>query len=206
MTFQEKYAPKTLADIVFADENTKTIVGQFARGERSGNIILHGPRGTAKSTTAKIILKTRDKNDDDDYSHYTYHASTITNKDFTKFVNEWHWQGFQDTMPCTIIEEVDQLSLPHQNLLRTTMDKYKKGSFILTTNKIHLLDEPLVDRCYDIEMPMANSDAWFDTAAKILQAEGIKYDDEQVSKILALSNGSIRDILRNIEDFVLCKK
>ena len=55
MDFMKKYAPKTLTDLVFVDDATKRRIEHYAMGQRSGNIVLHGPHGTAKSTTARMI-------------------------------------------------------------------------------------------------------------------------------------------------------
>jgi len=55
-------------------------------------------------------------------------------------------------------------------------------------------------------MPMANMEVWFDAAATILAAEGAEITDDQLDALLASGNGSIRDMMRGLEDFVLARK
>ena len=57
MSFIDKYKPASITDTVFNDAATQKRVEQYAKGQRTGNIIFHGPKGTAKSTTARIIGK-----------------------------------------------------------------------------------------------------------------------------------------------------
>jgi DNA polymerase III delta prime subunit len=173
MTFMKKYAPTTLDDLVFVDEDAKTRVEQYASGKRNGNIVLHGPKGTAKSTTARIIAEARLKDADCDNSYSVYHAKNITESTIDALWNDYHLQRLGgNTEPYVVIEEADQMSKSLQQKLRASLDETDYGHVILTTNHIHNLDEPLVDRCDDIEMPMANTDAWLDAAAEILKAEG----------------------------------
>ncbi len=53
---------------------------------------------------------------------------------------------------------------------------------------------------------MANTDVWFDAAATILDAEGVEFTDDQLDALLASGTGSIRDMMRGLEDFVLERK
>ena len=207
MTFMKKYAPSTLDDLVFVDDDAKTRVEQYATGKRNGNIVLHGPKGTAKSTTARIIAETKISAADCDFPYSTHHGSKMTADDIDGLWGEWNWQSCQGVKnPYVVIEEADQLSPANQRRLRGVLDETEVGKVILTTNHIHNLDEPLVDRCDDVEMPMANTDVWFDAAATILDAEGVDFTDDQVDALLASGNGSIRDMMRGLEDFVLARK
>lgn len=207
MTFMKKYAPTTLDDLVFVDDDAKTRVEQYASGKRNGNIVLHGPKGTAKSTTARIIAEARLKAADCDHAYSVYHAKNITESNIDTLWRDYSWQRINGiTEPYVVIEEADQLSKSLQQKLRASLDETDYGHVILTTNHIHNLDEPLVDRCDDIEMPMANTDVWFDAAATILDAEGVEFTDDQLDALLASGNGSIRDMMRGLEDFVLARK
>lgn len=203
----KKYAPKSVDDLVFADGATRTRAEQYASGKRSGNIVLHGPKGTAKSTTARIISESKISAADSEWPYPVYHGSKMTAADIDGLWQDWNWQLREGVKnPYTVIEEADQLSPANQRRLRGVLDETSVGKVILTTNHVHNLDEPLVDRCDDIEMPMANTDAWFDTAAAILKAEGVNFTKKQLKDLLASGNGSIRDMMRGLEDFVLERK
>ena len=207
MEFMKKYAPKAVDDLVFADRATRVRAEQYASGKRSGHIVLHGPKGTAKSTTARIITESKIAAADCEYPYPVHHGSRMTAAEIDDLQRDWIWQVSQGIKhPYTVIEEADQLSPANQRRLRGVLDETEIGKVILTTNHIHGLDEPLVDRCDDIEMPMANTDAWFDAAATILTAEGVDFTGKQLNDLLASGNGSIRDMMRGLEDFVLERK
>ena len=84
------------------------------------------------------------------------------------------------------------------------MDQTERyGRFILTTNEYHSLEAPLVDRCDAIEMLNPHVDKVLPKAAEILQREGKDLDVDTVRALLSAGDGSIRRMMRNLEDNVL---
>lgn len=107
-------------------------------------------------------------------------------------------------MPYIVIEEVDEMTKGLHKTLRGLMDQTEKyGKFILTTNNCHLLEDPLVDRCDAIELLAPSVDNVLPKAYSILKAEGIGYDERQLIALLSAGDGSIRRMLRNLEDLIL---
>lgn len=207
MSFIDKYRPASISDTVFNDAATQKRVEQYAKGQRTGNIIFQGPKGTAKSTTARIICEELARHADCGYPAPVYQASGLTLENMDKIWNDWSWQRAQGIEnPYIIIEEVDQLTPKAQHKLRSMLDDASVGKVILTTNNIHAIDVPLVDRCDEIEMPLANTDMWLGRARDILDAEGVKCTDKQLQALLKTCNGSIRDLMRALEDYVLERK
>jgi DNA polymerase III delta prime subunit len=207
MSFIDKYRPTSVSETVFNDAATHKRVEQYATGKRAGNIILQGPKGTTKSTTARIICEELARNVDCGYPVPVYQASGLTLENMDKIWNDWSWQRSQGMEnPYVIIEEVDQLTAKAQHKLRSMLDEASVGKAIMTTNNIHAVDVPLVDRCDEIEMPLANTDMWFDRARTILDAEGVECSNEQLQALLKTCNGSIRDLMNALEDYVLERK
>ena len=201
MSFIVKHQPVSISEIVFNDAATQKRVEQYARGQRTGNIIFYGPKGTAKSTTAKIIVKELYNAAANENCIPIFQAANINFVNIEYIWGEWNLQrlcGIKN--PITIIEEVDQLQIKFQHKLRAMSDEATIGKFIFTTNNIHNVDVPLVDRCDDIEMPLANTDMWLGRARSILNAEGVKCTDKQLLALLKTCNGSICDLMRALED------
>ena len=203
MNFETKYRPQTFNDLVFSDGITQKRLLDYANNRRHGNIIFHGPFGTAKSTTARLIQKMR-VGALKAGGPWDYHASAIDEGTFEIFPREWTIQKLAGVHhPLTVIDEIDQLKQALQHRFGPLMDRTDWGSFILTTNNLHNVDKGIADRCDVIELPAANQSAWFDRAKFILQTEGINLPDEHIKGLLSTTNGSIRDLMRCLEDAVI---
>lgn len=57
-----KYEPQTFADLIFENEIARKQLERYANCTATGCILLHGPSGTAKSTTARIVANQSRKN------------------------------------------------------------------------------------------------------------------------------------------------
>lgn len=195
--------PKTINDMVFNDLATEKRVRQYADEKRVGNIILHGPKGTAKSTTARIIVQTVFDNCGNENAVPELHAKDFVNTHDMerKIYGEWNFQRVCGVKtPYIIINEADQLAKDKQRHLRGIIDETQLGKFIFTTNHIHTFDDPLLDRCDDIEMPAVDVTIWRSKVDEWLARNNIVVDSEVVDRMLETSTGTIRDLKRIVED------
>lgn len=195
--------PKSINDVVFNDPATERRVKQYATGKRVGNIILHGPKGTGKTTAAKQIVQTIFNTHDNPSSVSEFHAKEFDKvKDMeARIYGEWNLQRACGVKtPYVIINEADQLSPDKLRHIRGMIDETEIGQFIFTTNNIHAFDEPLLDRCDDIEMPPIDIEAWRSKVNEWLSDNNIEVDAEIVDRMLQTNTGTIRDLKRIIED------
>ena len=199
MTFNSKYQPKSVEDLFFNNTADQKRVNQYASGKRWGNILFYGPKGTGKSTAARIICEACGAD------AVIYRASEISIDSFNKISNEFNLLRLQGaTSPYLVIEEADEMSRPTQRKFRGFMDQTETyGKFILTTNNYHMLEAPLVDRCDAIELLNPRVDKVLPKATEILRKEGKDLDVDTVRALLSAGDGSIRRMMRNLEDIVL---
>lgn len=204
MIFQQKYAPRIFGDLIFPDTNTRQRLKEFACNQRHGSLIFHGPYGTSKTTTAKMLVELRSTGLDYGGVDF-YRASDMNHAAFDVISNTQSMQkmcGVQ--VPVTIIDEIDQVDDKLQYKLRWELDlRSGNGCFIFTTNNLHRVDPGLVDRCDVVELPAANSQHWFNRARWILNQEGVTMSDAKLRALLNTCDGSIRDLMRALEDAVL---
>ena len=189
--------------MVFNDPATENRVRQYATGKRVGNIILHGPKGTGKTTAATQIVQTIFDAHDNPNAAPEFHATQFDKlKDLeARIYGEWNLQracGVKN--PYVIINEADQLSQEKLRHIRGMIDETEIGQFIFTTNNIHAFDEPLLDRCDDIEMPPIDIEAWRSKVYEWLADNKISVDADIVERMLKTNTGTIRDLKRIIED------
>lgn len=202
--FQNKYAPQTLDDLILPNTNTRQRLEEFAQNLRHGSLIFHGPHGTAKTTTARMLERLRAG--DAEYGGVDfYRASDLTVKSFERIENMQAVQRLAGVqMPITIIDEIDRVDEDVQYLLRWQLDMHSdKGCFIMTTNKLHRVYTGVVDSCDVIEMPTANNTVWLNRAHWILKQEGVTLSNSKLLQLLSTCDGSIRDLMRALEDVVV---
>ena len=53
----EKYAPSDLNEVIFGSENSLYLVNEIAQGAFDCHVLLHGPNGTGKTTTAELLAQ-----------------------------------------------------------------------------------------------------------------------------------------------------
>ena len=204
MIFERKYAPQDFGDLIFPDTNTRQRIWEFGNNLRHNSLIFHGPYGTAKTTTARMLNAMRTEGlaaGDADF----YRASDIAVDTMDRIANVQGMQRLAGVkMPVTIIDEIDQVDEKLQYQLRWQLDmRSEQGCFIFTTNKLHRVDDGLVDRCDVIELPAANTEHWYERAQWILEQEGVSLPEAKLRALLSTCDGSIRDLMRSLEDAVL---
>lgn len=203
MKNNRKYHPKKVDDLVIGAPHTRQRIAEYASGVRDDNLILHGPRGTGKSTTAQVIAETRCGDVD---LVRTYAGADFTTDCFDRILNDWSWQRINDVaLPTVIIDEIDQIKPIDQHRMRSFVERHDWGSIIGTTNKRYEIDKPLLDRFDSVELPPVEVEAWVQRASEIFTAEGVEHSPEKARNVIGTSDGSIRDTLRAIRDYVIAK-
>ena len=194
--------PKTVGDMIFVDAYTEKRIRQYAEGRRKHNIILHGPMGTGKSATAKVIADSVRKNGIFDYPTQVYNGADSDDATLKKIERDFDFQRNADAA-YVIIDEVDRLTATQQVKLRAFLDNTKIGNIIMTTNNIHNIDGPLADRCDVIEFPAIDAQQWRSRVEEWLRDEGVAATDEQIDAVIDTNNGTIRDLINGVTDIVL---
>lgn len=209
---RNKYEPKIIDDLVIPNPKTRERLEDYAAGDRVGHMVMHGPKGTGKTSAANIISKQREaQNDNSPFGMEgfdSYEGATITEKDILNLPNEWEWRRQCGMKPPTIvINELDKMSDSMLEKLKATLDQYSGvGQIIATTNNLHKLPPALEDRFDSIEMPTLTADDLALRVQQIVAAEGVDVSESYVKNVLASNTGSWRDALSAAEDIVLKHK
>jgi replication-associated recombination protein RarA len=217
MSFETKYAPTTISDLIITDPNTLHVIQQFAAGLLHGNILLHGPFGTGKSTTARLMLEPviGDRCFYGKEQLPIYSGSTLSS-DFERLESEYNCQSPSIESPgYVIIEEVDQMSKQNQLRLRAYLDERSWRKVVMTTNNPHHIDQGLVSRSREIEIPACDPASWFTRAKFILASEGIVCSSvahgmtcspQDLQSVLSKCPPDARKILQALELLVQMKR
>lgn len=192
------HAPQRFDDLVFADPSVAQRLKQYAEGQRTKSIILHGAYGSGKSTIARLLLQARDPVNKGFWETINcIHAET-------GFLNPvegtWRFSEWLSVEPMCVLEEVDMLSRKLQFLLRAFMDAYG-GMFIMTTNHPYMIDGSIRSRCDDIEIVPPHPKDYLAVAQNILAQYQVTVDQESLTQLL-LECHNWRHVLGVLEDIV----
>lgn len=205
-TFPHKYPPHTLDECIFPDAHNKQRIDDYVTGIRTGSVLLYGPNGTGKSTTAKLIVEAALGKAQVDDNRDIISGTTLSPTAIDNLYMTWNAQLYFASCHrgWVVIEEVDRLSISLQQRLASVIDKWHNlGSIVFTTNYKGNIDPALVHRCDAIEFPTPSAHAMLKRAQQILSAEGITVSSDKVLKVLEPTDGSIRKRMEALEDLCI---
>ncbi len=208
-TFEQRHRPSCFDDLIFADPTIEDALRQYALRQRYGCILLYGAFGTAKSTTAEIIIRERHKCLGVTQS-YTERFSAVTLKDSSMTVLENALSlmitvNGHDPEPYVIIDEVDLLSNTKQAELRHLIDSKQAAKFIMTTNDYSKVDKGIRSRSDKLFLSPPTAQHMLKRAEAIVKAEGVSIQQTIISQLLR-NTDDVREMLRELESLVLATR
>lgn len=180
MKAQEKYAPQSLDDVIFANDQTGVLVRAYAEGQLDGHLILWGPNGTGKTALADL-MPALIAGADASVESKTYDELMKLPDLGNYFRQTCHMSGLMGQgKHFVIFHEFDEQA-GRQAKLWTAIDKCLSDvMLIITTNHPMRISNSFRSRCDCIEMPALTPDMVLPRAQHILRAEGLDLSDAQV--------------------------
>jgi replication factor C small subunit len=193
----DKYKPKTLADLVFANEGIRRTFAKYVEEKSIPNLLLLGSPGTGKSSLSNVLKRELgvdkldvlrvacgDEGIEEIRTKVKSFAMTIPNGDF-KLVQ---------------LEEIDGLGHQAQKMLRTLIEDVSHTCrFIATANNRTLLLPAIESRFQAFEFTNPGRDFVLLRGAEILEKEQITFDLDTLEKIAAVTYPDIRQFIQQLE-------
>ena len=215
------YRPSTFEEVAGQEHIVKTLQNALATGKLAHAYLFAGPRGTGKTTMAKLLAKAL--NCDEGIGHQCNQcknckaiiegthpdvleldaASNNGVDEIRELIDKVKYGTILGRYKVYIIDEVHMLSTGAFNaLLKTLEEPPEHVIFILATTEPHKILPTILSRCQRYDFTKLSDKNIKNRLKSVLEKEGVAYNDEAIDIIISLADGGMRDAL-SILDQVL---
>ena len=210
-----KYRSQTFGEMVGQKVISTTLRQAVESGKISHAYLFSGPRGTGKTSAAKIFAKAMNcpNQVDGEPCNHCDICRDITNGSLEDVIeidaasnngvdeireirDKSTYAPSRATYKVYIIDEVHMLSTGAFNaLLKTLEEPTENVVFILATTELHKIPATILSRVQRFEFKSIKQGAIKEHLASILEKEGLTFDDEALTIIARRAAGGMRDAL-----------
>ena len=187
-----KYRPTAWKDVLGQEHVVDVILGSLKSKGVSHAYLFSGPRGTGKTSVARILAREVGCRGYDLYEMDA--ASTRGIEDIQSLKEAVSTLPFESAYKVYIIDEVHMLSRPaFDALLKTIESPPSFVIFIFATTELHKVPNTIVSRCQHFSFRKPSEELLKKMILRVAKAEGYEMEKEAASLIAMLGDGSFRD-------------
>ncbi|QTA83185.1 DNA polymerase III, subunit gamma/tau [Desulfonema limicola] len=226
LVLARKYRPQTFEDVVKQEHVTRTLSNAIVSGRVAHAILFSGPRGTGKTTVARILAKAMNckqgptplpcnicrscKEITAGSSPDVFEIDGASNNgvDHIRELREnIRYMPAYSPYKIYIIDEVHMLSTQAFNaLLKTLEEPPSHIMFLFATTEPHKIPITILSRCQRHDLRRIDMESITGHMALLCNKEGVDIQKESLALIARESGGSMRDALSLLDQVITCSQ
>ena len=189
------YRPKSFDEIYGQSHIIPILQNQIKTGNIGHAYLFTGPRGTGKTSTARIFAKTLNSGSEMDIIELDA-ASHNKVEDIREIIDRLSLAPFEGKYKIYILDEVHMLTQAAANaFLKSLEEPPEHVIFIMATTEPHKLPATILSRTQRFDFNRITVEAILERLRVVLADEKIDYDENALDFIAQKSNGGLRDAL-----------
>jgi DNA polymerase-3 subunit gamma/tau len=217
-----RYRPQTFSEIRGQRHVVAALQNAVVKGEVGHAYLLHGPRGTGKTTSARVLAKALNcealgadgepcgacescvsiEHGRSFDLHELDAASNNKVEDMRDLLSKVNL-GTPGRAKVYILDEVHMLTSQAENaLLKTLEEPPAHVTWVLATTEPHKVVETIRSRCQVFELSLLPADEMAEHVRWVVADAGLDVDDDAVEYVVAAGGGSVRDTLSTLDRVV----
>jgi DNA polymerase-3 subunit gamma/tau len=225
MSYQALYRvwrPRKLTDVVGQEHITKTLKNALQQDKFSHAYLFTGPRGTGKTSAAKIISKAinceqapvdepcnqcetcKGIQDGSIVDVIEIDAASNNGVDEIRDIRDKvKFAPSAASYKVYIIDEVHMLTTGAFNaLLKTLEEPPRHVIFILATTEPHKIPLTIISRCQRFDFKRISAHSMIERMNEIIETTGLRVDEDALALIARASQGGMRDALSLLDQAI----